>query len=925
MKRVFAASGCFLCALLLTYGMHQLFKRSASALSFSDTHPRSVVINEVAWMGTDASSWHEWVELYNTGAATVSLNGWKLAFLDSSPSTLTLSGEIAPHGFFLLEGNDRAISDIAADMVYGSGSLIDNDAGQVVLYAADGMSVDVANAGGGPWPAGSANAPKRTMERIDPLGPGGPSNWCTNDGRIRNGRDADGNLINGTPRAYNSCYLPPAPDLSLSLGGVRQVKAGNRVTFQISLSNTGYIAAEATVLTHELPAQIVFLGQASPFPYLAEGNRIVWQLGSVSPNVSHTVVVTGQVLTSAFGAYLSQARVLASSPERILDNNYAGWRVFVSPAYALYVPVILRAYTPPRYGVLIEAVLYDGLQLDDKDEAVLLVNGLDAPADVSGWTICRWVGLWSCGRLQNGIIPPRGRLWAARDAEAFRRSFGFEPELVVSGWKNLANEGDEVVLFNAVGALQDAVVYGDGTTGIDGWQGEAIRPYTDTGFAREGQILYRWAEEWSGLPLADTDRNSDWAQFDRDPWRGRRVRYPGWDLERFYLPASASNGVVRVGIAPDNAYQLVVDTIRSAQERIEIEAYVLEHRDLVNELVSRAQNGVSVTVLLEGGPVGGLSNQERWACQQLHTTGRGLCYAMVNSGSLRIDDRYAFLHTKMILVDRAWLVVGSQNFTHGDLPNDNKANGTGGSRGVVLATNAPGIVRRAVEIFEADCAPGEHVDITLWSEGNLFGFGPPPSGFTPASSGDWVSYTVQFPQPLVGVATQLEIVSAPESALRSSDSLLGLVARAGVGHTVSVEQMVEAADWGDPQNAPNLRLEAYLAAARRGARVRILLNGGNFGVPGFSNADNIEAVERLNQIARAEWLDLEARLGDPTHYGIHNKMVLVDLGAAGQCVHVGSINGTEASSKVNREVALQLCSPDVYAFLMQMFEYDWTH
>ena len=37
-----------------------------------------VVINEVAWMGTQTSQYEEWIELKNTGSESVSLVDWKL-------------------------------------------------------------------------------------------------------------------------------------------------------------------------------------------------------------------------------------------------------------------------------------------------------------------------------------------------------------------------------------------------------------------------------------------------------------------------------------------------------------------------------------------------------------------------------------------------------------------------------------------------------------------------------------------------------------------------------------------------------------------------------------------------------------------------------------------------------------------------------
>ncbi|MGQ9602400.1 MAG: PKD domain-containing protein, partial [Candidatus Bipolaricaulia bacterium] len=64
------------------------------------------------------------------------------------------------------------------------------------------------------------------MERIDPFAPDSDANWCTNDGVHRNGLDAAGNPINGTPKARNSCTnRPPIADAGLD----QEVDVGERV------------------------------------------------------------------------------------------------------------------------------------------------------------------------------------------------------------------------------------------------------------------------------------------------------------------------------------------------------------------------------------------------------------------------------------------------------------------------------------------------------------------------------------------------------------------------------------------------------------------------------------------------------------------------------------------------------------------------
>ncbi|MCP4594654.1 MAG: phosphatidylserine/phosphatidylglycerophosphate/cardiolipin synthase family protein, partial [bacterium] len=224
-----------------------------------------------------------------------------------------------------------------------------------------------------------------------------------------------------------------------------------------------------------------------------------------------------------------------------------------------------------------------------------------------------------------------------------------------------------------------------------------------------------------------------------------------------------------------------------------------------------------------------------------------------------VFNRYDFVHTKFVIVDGEWLAISSQNFSNSSMPSDDKSNGTYGSRGVVLATNAPAVVARAAEVFGRDLDPAYHNDVLRWNTNPSYiaKYGPPDPAFEPTLvCADHTTYTVQFPEPLaVNGEFGFELFTAPEAALRRSDALLGLVSRAGAGDVVYVEQLYEHVDWGDdPGGDPNLRLEAYITAARRGASVRILLNSGTFGQDYYENT-NVETVAYVRQIARAEGLD----------------------------------------------------------------------
>jgi hypothetical protein len=159
----------------------------------------AVIINEIAWSGTAASTADEWIELYNNTAA-IDLTGWVLT--DDGDINITLSGTITANGYFLLEcTDDTTISDVPADQIY-TGSLLD-DGETLVLRDGANAIVDTANNNGGAWPSGttgSGSPPFASMERIDPLAADSDANWSTNDGVTRNGLDASGDPINGTPR-----------------------------------------------------------------------------------------------------------------------------------------------------------------------------------------------------------------------------------------------------------------------------------------------------------------------------------------------------------------------------------------------------------------------------------------------------------------------------------------------------------------------------------------------------------------------------------------------------------------------------------------------------------------------------------------------------------------------------------------------------
>jgi phosphatidylserine/phosphatidylglycerophosphate/cardiolipin synthase-like enzyme len=293
----------------------------------------------------------------------------------------------------------------------------------------------------------------------------------------------------------------------------------------------------------------------------------------------------------------------------------------------------------------------------------------------------------------------------------------------------------------------------------------------------------------------------------------------------------------------------------------------------------------------------------------------------VLGGDADIPDRYNHCHQKFIIADRERALIGSDNLTQSSLPADPRENGTAGSRGAFLVTDASCVVDRLVDIFEADCDPARHRDIRRFvSRAEL-------DERTPRLGSDRSGYDPVAPAPFVSrVKASFELSHSPENSLRPDQAYLGLVNGCGAGDWILVQQQYERPHWGyGAAQTPNPRLEAYLAAARRGARVRLLLNGA--GGP-ERNAKNRAACRMLNETAAREGLDCIARLAflpdarKNREGAIHNKMLLLRQGRRFWS-HVGSANGSETAHRYNREVGLSVESVELFEYLAAVFRADW--
>jgi phosphatidylserine/phosphatidylglycerophosphate/cardiolipin synthase-like enzyme len=709
-----------------------------------------------------------------------------------------------------------------------------------------------------------------------------------------------------------------ASGLRVSKWGPEVLTTTGLLTYTIEVANRSEGVLAHAHLIDVLPADARFLTQISSFPVIATPPTLTWSLGELAPQATHLLTVIAEITRPLAGlaGLVNTATGSATGPGNLPLSDTARWTT--------------RIGTPQ---VVIAELLYDGYQYLDADEAIRLANIGTAPEALDGWELCKAVASnLTCVDIPPLTLAPGERVWVARNAGAFRASFGFFPDVVLPKWLAFTNTGGAILLRAPGNRFVDTLVYKGGEPAVPGWTGPSLLPYLNRVAPERGQILARRLDERTGLPAVDTNSASDWIQHPGDPALGRRVLYPGWELDTLFHPLIVTEtATIIVGIAPDNAYEALAQTLLGAQRTISIEVYSLRHLDLVDILAAKARDGVQVTVLLEGSPVGVGVLSPSWqtqlyACREIERAG-GACWFMAHHPQDAIFNRYAYLHAKLVIVDDTWMVTGSQNLTPGGMPADDKRNGTTGSRGVMLITDAPTVVRHAATIFALDMNPTRHSDLVPWNTRYLDRYGEPLMELVDFTPIDGIDYTVRFAEPATFTGSfGFELFTAPEAALRQSDALLGLVRRAGAGDVVYVQQLYEYAAWGNDVDAdPNLRLQAYVQAARRGARVRILLNARSFATDDpRPPAENMLTLQTVNDLAVREALDLRVALGDPTKDGLHNKMVLVKLGGNEGYVHVGSLNGSEGAGKLNRELVLQVRSLPLTTYLERLFIHDWS-
>ncbi|MDD1746557.1 MAG: phospholipase D-like domain-containing protein [Methanomassiliicoccales archaeon] len=496
-------------------------------------------------------------------------------------------------------------------------------------------------------------------------------------------------------------------------------------------------------------------------------------------------------------------------------------------------------------------------------EHIGIINMGASSINLTGWSLSDGEGSWT---FDGGpILDRRGELYVGPNL-TFMRSV-HPGELVVDalelyrkGRLTMADEGDEVLLLDPQGVVVDAMAYGKSNYVGAGWTGDkATSP-------SEGKALRRSALS----PYSDTDTKSDWSIT---------------TLGRTGFSSISASALVEPFLCPEEMRSRMLREIGFAHESISVEVYILSDLRVASALAAALERGVRVRVLVEGEPVGGLTDSQEETLQALSDQG---CEIHITS-AFHGFKRYDYLHPKVLVVDGRRALIASENFASSSMENN---------RGWGVVVDSPIIAAAFQEVFEKDI--GDGIPDIRRLEGRL--------------GMDLVVFdNVLHDQGQIALGSlnaKVRTVLAPDF---SYPSILGLISQAQ--RRLLLELYYLSDQWDEERDV----FQSVIDAARRGVSVRLLLDGSWYN--NEEGRGNGALAKRMNDIAEQEGLDLRAKTLSPLHSfeTLHNKGLVSD-----DLVLISSINWVRASFERNREVGAIIESAEVAEFFAQAFETDWV-
>jgi len=577
-----------------------------------------------------------------------------------------------------------------------------------------------------------------------------------------------------------------------------------------------------------------------------------------------------------------------------------------------------------KTSLLITEVYY---REDDDMDFIAIHNPSDVSVSMTSFEITDGDDAWIFPSGAN--IDSHEDIYVASNGMSFEERMSFEPDWEVkntlSGVPNMEERGDfrldesggEVILKGYYDTVIDVVAFGDSDYQGVGWNNGPAPGVSP------GEILTReWIPEKG---YVDTNTSDDWVH----PFI-KRVGQSDFEIRSF-----DHDGKVETFVSPDSSFKAVSDFIDSTEQKMYLNGYMLTNWFITERIIDAVDRGVEVKIFLEGGPVGGINDQQRYNVMRLADAGVEIRY-MIHDPDEDIYSRYRYNHAKYSVADNSSVLITTENWVNSGIP----INNTYGNRGWGITVHNEDLATYYADVFLTDYDP--RAPDSYAYDPNHERYGDPPDDFTPDKEPRESYY-----DPVDAINTvegEMDIVPVigPDNTRAKEHSIIPAIREAE--ESLNVVQLICGIDWGrgvsvsidwdlssetqylrweDGREHHNLYLKEIIEAARRGIEVNVLLDSLYVDRTEENTFDNYDVMLYLNEVAEKEDIPLNARLAEHDELGlekIHAKGMVID----NETVFVSSINWGAYAAMHNRETGLFVTHEDVAGYFADAFYYDWT-
>jgi phosphatidylserine/phosphatidylglycerophosphate/cardiolipin synthase-like enzyme len=465
------------------------------------------------------------------------------------------------------------------------------------------------------------------------------------------------------------------------------------------------------------------------------------------------------------------------------------------------------------------------------------------------------------------------------DFEYNYNSSNIVPQMNSSNKFIMSNNGNSIALKDKYNHTIDLVTYGNNSITNKFWKGESIP------FSGEGVKLVRNRDNF-GIPV-DTNSSYDWIN----------IRRYGIGQSDFPFVNFSFKGEIITFTSPDCSYRTIEKELKAANESIYLNIYEFTNPFLCDELINALLRNVSVNIFLEGSPIGGITEEEKFILNRIENYG-GKIRFIVNENEKDIYARYIFNHGKYLIIDNKTVIVESCNWAKTGVP----LNPTYGNREWGIIVKNIDISNYFLDVFLDDWNDSR-CDIYTIDEINL----SISQDYFMDESVYWGWYKPEF----ISKSYRGNFTAAPVLSPDSSNDVICELIDSSKD-SIYIEQLYIYKYW---DNRINPFVERLIKKAKQGVDVKVILNYN----PTYK--DTNEKINETKNYFEKNKIDVKLIYTNWTYFtNVHNKGMIID----NKTVLISSINWNENSVMRNREVGIIVNDCEVADYYKKIFFYDWN-